>query len=245
MRRAASAAVFAGGSLFAYSRWTRWVEGMPTLEPPSGSLIASADAESPAACAVCAPVHARDLAGLGVTSRGGSNYATLDAALLETILDRLVAAHARTTTPSAAAAVGGDSSTATADRGSRHARSDFGPERLIDTSTPSLWLAVSVREPRWVGDDQMVRPSMIDASRSRRSRLHALPPHTGAPVRRLPSTRHAVPRNRGVAAPDLPASAPWRVRRADRQRGARGRTAAARCRQDLGPPMEPRVPAVR
>ena len=177
MRRAASAAVFAGGSLFAYSRWTRWVEGMPTLEPPSGSLIASADAESPAACAVCAPVHARDLAGLGVTSRGGSNYATLDAALLETILDRLVAAHARTTTtPSAAAAAGGDSGTATSDRGSRHARSDFGPERLINTSTPSLWLAVSVREPRWVGDDQMVRPSMIDASRSRRSRLHALPP---------------------------------------------------------------------
>lgn len=180
MRRAASAAVFAGGSLFAYSRWTRWVEGMPTLEPPSGSLIASADAESPAACAVCAPVHARDLAGLGVTSRGGSNYATLDAALLETILDRLVAAHARTTTPSAAASVGGDSSTATADRGSRHARSDFGPERLIDTSTPSLWLAVSVREPRWVGDDQMVRPFETSARthRKRRSRLHVPPTHT-------------------------------------------------------------------
>ena len=233
MRRAASAAVFAGGSLFAYSRWTRWVEGMPTLEPPSGSLIASADAESPAACAVCAPVHARDLAGLGVTSRGGSNYATLDAALLETILDRLVAAHARTTTtPSAAAAAGGDSGTATSDRGSRHARSDFGPERLINTSTPSLWLAVSVREPRWVGDDQMVRPSMIDASRSRRSRLHALPPPhrcSCAPATLHPTRRTAQPRrgcSRSTCVCSL-ASAP-------------SRSSARRARKNSGGAMPPR-----
>ena len=144
-----------GGSAAATAaclQWTRWTSSLPTSEPPPGSLLAATGASS---TAVCAALPARSL---GWRPHAGSNNRPIDESLLLSALDALQSACLPGSGFEAAVAV-----------------TPFGAE--LWSTSPPLWLAASAREPRWVGDDQLVvlwaghpqptTPAALDAVRLR------------------------------------------------------------------------------